>query len=115
MKIDERTEGDVVVLEVKERRVDARNAAALKEAIGERVVRGHEWIVVDLTAVEFVDSSGLAAMISALKLLGRKGDLAVSGAGEHVGELFAQTRLDKVFRLFPTSADAVRALAGRTA
>jgi anti-sigma B factor antagonist len=113
MRIESRTEGDVMVLEVKDRRIDARSAPDLKQKIGTFVSGGAEWIVLDLSEVEFVDSSGLGAIVSALKLLGRRGDLVISGARESVQALFKLTRMDKVFRMFPTVQEAQQALAAR--
>lgn len=113
MRIDERVAGDVLVLSVKERRVDARSAPALKERIAAFVSGGSEWIVLDISDVEFIDSSGLGAIVSALKLLGRKGDIVIAGSREPVAALFKLTRMDKVFRMFPTADDAQQALSAR--
>lgn len=114
MRIDSRTEGDVMILQAKDKRIDARSAPDLKEKIGGFVSAGSEWLVLDLSEVEFVDSSGLGAIVSALKLLGRKGDLVIAGAREPVQALFKLTRMDKVFRMFPTADEARQALAART-
>lgn len=114
MRIDDRVDGDVLMLSVRERRLDARNAPALKETIAGFVSAGSEWIVLDLSDVEFIDSSGLGAIMTALKLLGRKGDIAIAGAREPVEALFRLTRMDQVFRMFPTAADARLALSART-
>lgn len=115
MRIEDRVVGDVLVLAVKDRRVDARGAPALKERIAEFVSAGSEWIVLDLSDVEFIDSSGLGAIVSALKLLGRRGDIVIAGSREPVAALFSLTRMDKVFRMFPTADEARQALAARTA
>jgi anti-sigma B factor antagonist len=115
MKIDERAEHDVTVLAVRERRVDARSAPALRDTIAGCVGRGHEWIVLDLADVEFVDSSGLGVMVSGLKLLGRRGDLVLSGARPAVLGLLELTRMDRVFRVFPSAGEAVQALVAREA
>jgi anti-sigma B factor antagonist len=113
MRIEERIDGDVLVLEVKERRVDARSASDLKEKIGGSVGRGFDRIVLDLEEVEFVDSSGMGAIVSGLKLLASSSNLVISGASTPVRELFKVTRMDQVFRMFPTIAEAQKALAGR--
>jgi anti-sigma B factor antagonist len=113
MRIDSRAEGDIMVLEVKDRRIDARSAPDLKQKIGTFVSDGAEWLILDLADVEFVDSSGLGAIVSALKLLGRRGDLVISGAREPVQALFKLTRMDKVFRMFGTVQEAQQALAAR--
>lgn len=114
MRTDERVIDDVLVLSIRERRVDARSAPALKERIASFVTAGSEWIVLDMSEVEFIDSSGLGAIMSALKLLGRKGDLVVAGAREPVISLFKLTRMDKVFLMFGTTDEARQALAART-
>ena len=113
MRIESRSEGGVHILEVKDRRIDARSAPDLKQKIASHVTEGAQWLVLDLSEVEFVDSSGLGAIVSALKLLGHSGDLVISGAGETVVSLFKLTRMDKVFRMFATVDEARQALAAR--
>ena len=113
MRIDDRQAGDVLVLMVRERRLDARGAPELKAALAGYVGRGFEWLVLDLSEVEFVDSSALGAVVSGLKLLGRRGDLVISGAREPVRALFALTRMDRVFRMFDRIEEAEHALASR--
>ena len=113
MRIDSRADGDVTVLQVKERRIDARSAPDLKQQVGSIISEGARWLVLDLSGVEFVDSSGLGAIVSALKMLGRSGDIVISGAQEPVKALFKLTRMDKVFRMFDGAAEAQQALAAR--
>lgn len=114
MRIDDRMDGDVLMLSVRDRRLDARNAAALKDAIAAFVTAGSESIVLDLSDVEFIDSSGLGAIMSALKLLGRKGDLVIAAPREPVEALFKLTRMDQVFRIYPSAAEARQALSAHT-
>jgi anti-sigma B factor antagonist len=71
--------------------------------------------VVDLGAVEFVDSSGLGALVALLKQLSGRGELVICGARETVMSMFKLTRLDKVFQIVATQDDAVAALAGTVA
>ncbi len=113
MRFTEVITGDVVVLTAREPRLDARNAPQLKAAIAAAVERGHAWIALDLSEVDFVDSSALGAIVSGLKLLGRKGDLVISGAREPVAALFRLTRMDKVFRMFPSVDEACQGLSAR--
>lgn len=113
MRIESRTEGDVTVLQVKDRRIDARSAPDLKQKIGSYIGEGAQWLVLDLGEVDFVDSSGLGAIVSALKMLGRSGDLVISRAQEPVKALFKLTRMDKVFRMFDGIEEAQQALAAR--
>ena len=74
------------------------------------VEQGRRRIVLDLSGVEFLDSTGLGTMVSLMKALGPEGDLALAGAQAPVRKLLTLTRLDRVFRLHETPDDAERAL-----
>ena len=102
MRIETRSEGQTTIVEVKDRRIDARNAGALKDAIAPLVTGGAEWLQLDLSDVELVDSTGLGAIVACLKLLGGKGELAIANARGPVREYFATTRMDRVFRMVET-------------
>lgn len=105
-------EGGVAVVVPAVRRLDAAVAPAFKQDVVALVQGGERRLVVDLADVEFVDSSGLGALVSVLKALGGQGALAVSGAQGSVMALFKLTRMDRVFAIEPTRVDAVRRLAG---
>lgn len=113
IQIDQSNDEDILLLAVRDRRLDARSAPDLKASITAFVGSGWEWIVLDLSSVDFVDSSALGAIVSGLKALGRSGDLVIAGAKPPVTALFALTRMDKVFRMFPTVAAAVTAVKSR--
>ena len=67
-------------------------------------------LVVDLSQVSYIDSSGLAVLIEAMQNVGRYGGtFAISGLQETVRPIFEIARLDQVFRIFPTTADALAA------
>lgn len=110
MEITHHTEGGVLVARTCEARVDARLASELKQRLLELIASGHPRIALDLSEVEFLDSSGLGAIIAALKQLDGQGDLVIVGAKPAVKNLFRLTRMDKVFRMYPGTAEAVAAL-----
>jgi anti-sigma B factor antagonist len=78
--------------------------------MGGFINEGQELIVLDLSEVDFVDSSGLGAIVASLKMLGGKGDLVISGASDKVMSLFKLTRMDRVFQIFATRDEAVARL-----
>jgi anti-sigma B factor antagonist len=110
MRIEEQNEAGVTVLSVMDARIDARVAPEFKRLVAEVIDRGASIIALDMSKVEFVDSSGLGAIVTLLKLIGRTGDLSIAGAREAVLDLFRLTRMDKVFHLYPTTQAAVAAL-----
>jgi anti-sigma B factor antagonist len=110
MQLEERNVGIVCVLSVLDARMDARSSVDLKGAVSTILRKGRTKIVLDLSRVKFVDSSGLGAVVGALKLVGTNGDFVIAGINESVATLFRLTRMDKVFRVFTDSEDAMRAL-----
>ena len=112
MTLNDTTHGDVLVVSVEDPRIDAARAPAFKAAMAERIDRGHIRLVLDLSKVDFVDSSGLGAIVSCLKRIGPRGNLAVAGAKGAVAKLFALTRMDRVFPLHASVDDALKSVAG---
>lgn len=112
MMIDDEDRGGVLVVRIGEKRLDASRAPLFKEEIAARIERGYSQIVLDLSSVEFIDSSGLGAIVSCLKRLGPRGNLSVAGASGAVAKLFALTRMDRVFSLHDTADAAVANVSG---
>lgn len=110
MQIETKQMGTVMVVEPKTDRLDARNAPEFKQQIVELIHRGNNTIVIAMNHVDFVDSSGLGAMISALKTLGQNGEMVIAGTRKTVYSLFKLTRMDKVFKMFENTEAAVTAL-----
>jgi anti-sigma B factor antagonist len=82
-------------------------APALKSMIEETVADGKPRIVVDLTEVAFIDSSGLGALIGGLKATRQAGgDLRIAHVPEQVLTVLRLTNLDRVLRAHPTVEDA---------
>ncbi|KAA3621170.1 MAG: anti-sigma factor antagonist, partial [Proteobacteria bacterium] len=69
------------------------------------------YFVLDLHRVNFIDSSGLGAIVSILKTLGAEGNIAISGLRDGTLAMFRLTRMDRVFGLFDDIDDAVSHLA----
>jgi anti-sigma B factor antagonist len=105
-------EQGVAVVAPTMKRLDATVAPAFKQAVVDVLAGGDRRLVLDLAGVEFLDSSGLGAMVSILKALGSGGAVAVCNARGAVLSLFQLTRMDKVFAILPSRAEAVARLAG---
>ena len=74
-------------------------------------------LVVDLAGVVSLDSSALGPLVQKLRdVQERQGRMALTGVqSPALREIFALTRFDKVFRIYPTRAEAVRALSSSAA
>lgn len=111
MRFEQTMVGDVLVAKVLDSRIVADVAPRFKTQLIDYISEGNRSIVLDMRAVSFIDSSGLGALVSSLKVIGNEGDLVLSGAGGTVASMFKLTRMDKVFRMFGTTDEAVAALA----
>lgn len=111
MQIEGKKVGDLLIVTPLEKRLDASAAADFKGKIVDWINAGNNRIVLDLSQVDFVDSSGLGAIVSCLKTLGGNGDLVICGIRETVMCLFQLTRMNRVFQIFPTEAEALKTLA----
>ncbi len=101
----------ILVVKVVAPRLDAREAVTFKAQMADWIGRGPQTILLNLAEVRFIDSSGLGAIVSVLKLLGRQGDLVLCGVTEPVLSLFKLTRMDRVFQIFSQESEALTALA----
>lgn len=109
MNIERRDLANAVILEI-EGRLTAAVAPRLRNEVADLVSAGHTAVAVDLGKVDFIDSSGLGALIGALKATRvAGGDLRIAGAGEQVRQVLRLTNLDRVLAVYP---DAERAFDG---
>lgn len=93
--------------------IDVYTAPRVREMLDEQLRDGRTDLVVDLTDVTFIDSTGLGVLVGRLKhtrLLG--GSLRLVGSDERVLKVFSITGLDKVFEIHPTLRGALDAPGG---
>lgn len=87
--------------------IDVATAERLKEAVTEVLLAGDLHVVVDLGRVEFIDSTGLGALIGGRRrALAMSGSFAVVCAEKHLLKVFRITGLDKVLDISGTLAEA---------
>jgi anti-sigma B factor antagonist len=90
--------------------VDLFTAPALDAELTRVVSSGASAVIVDLTGVDFLDSTGLSVIVKALKRVRESGgSLSVVVASERVGKVFRITGLDQILPVHPTLAAALEA------
>jgi anti-sigma B factor antagonist len=100
----------VTVVKVRTRRLDAATAPTLKSKVGQKLEQGVRKVVMDLSEVELLDSTGLGSLLSLLKRIPPGGGFVLSGCAPSVMELMKLTRLDRVLQFYPDAASAAKAL-----
>jgi len=84
------------------------SAPPVKARIDALVAGGKVKIVVDLGGVDFIDSSGLGALIGGLKAARQHGgDVRIACAGEQVRAVLKLTNLDRILSPYPTVEEAL--------
>ncbi len=101
------TSGETQIITVQTDRIDAAMAIQFKEDMRRATETGCNRVVLDLGGVEFIDSSGLGAIVASMKQLGAGRRLDLAGLQPVVEKVFRLTRMDTVFKLFATLDDAL--------
>ena len=87
--------------------IHVQTAPRFSLRLSEAIDNGNTSIVLDLTAVEFIDSTGLSMLLSGLRrVTAAQGRLALVCANPTVLRLFQITSLDETFDIFPSRAQA---------
>lgn len=100
----------VSVLRLLETRIDAARAADFRKLFSSLHEDQHDRIAIDFGKVNFLDSSGLGALVSGLKLIGNKGEIVLFGVTGLVENLFKLTRMNRVCIIADNEADAIAKL-----
>lgn len=93
--------GDTLVVRVDDPRIDAAVAIRFKDRMRDLADAPVSRVVLDLSKVEFLDSSGLGAVVAVMKLLEPAQRLELAGLTPTVAKVFTLTRMDSVFTLYP--------------
>jgi anti-sigma B factor antagonist len=91
--------------------LDTQTSPKVKVSLLELVDGGQRKIIVDLEQVLFIDSSGLVALVSGLRLARKEnGSIVLSGVQPQAQVVFQLTTLDKIFTIQPTVEKAAQSL-----
>lgn len=90
-------------------------APQLSQRLDEAIAGGMTAVVLDLTEVELIDSTGLSALLNGLRrIIRRQGAMALACANPTVLRLFQITRLETTFDILPTRAAALARVRAQT-
>lgn len=109
MELNSQQQGTLQVVSVDSARIDAAVAIQFKDAMRQATDTGSPTIILDLSQVEFIDSSGLGAIVASMKHMGQDRSLVLAGLTPTVDKVFRLTRMDSVFGVFPTLETALDA------
>jgi anti-sigma B factor antagonist len=97
MRIEQRTEGDVIILSLKGKMVGGEGDEILRDRVEDLVEAGRVNIVLDLAGVPYIDSACLGEIVRCHTLVSREnGKLKLVNLNERLRSLLSRTRLDWV-------------------
>ena len=109
MDIKVRQEENASIVRLEGERATLQNAWEFRNALSELVERGEKTILVDLSPVNFADSSFLGVLIHFFKVLVRQdGELKVVGLNPSLRILFEMANLTRLFDVYETLEDAFK-------
>ncbi|MFI6512217.1 STAS domain-containing protein [Streptosporangium sp. NPDC050855] len=93
--------------------LDKSSAPRLEERLAEFIGRGHVYLVIDTTDLEFCDSTGIWVLLTSLRrAYERKGWLRLVGVHGFLGRLLELTRLRDAFPIDSTLEESLREVSG---
>ncbi len=112
VKLTTRQVGDVTVIDASGRITLGEGSSAFRDMIKDLASQGHKKVLLNLTDVSYIDSSGIGEMVSGFTTItNHGGQLKLLGLNKRVKDLLQITKLYTVFEVFDDEAPAVRSYA----
>jgi len=113
MKIQSTNQGDINILELSGE-LDYHSSPELREKLTELTLKQAPKILVNLGGVDYMDSSGIATFVEAFQKAKRyQGRLILAALTPTVRGVFEIAKLDSIFEITSTVADAVKSLGAK--
>lgn len=110
MEIKEQLKDDIMVLKLSGEMMGGPDATVLNDKLHELIESGKLEVIVDLSSVSWINSSGLGILIGALTTIRNAGgELKIASVTDRIKRLLEITKLHKVFDLYDSVDSAVAA------
>lgn len=109
VKLTTRQVGDVTVIDAAGRITLGEGASAFRDLIRDLAAKGDKKLLLNLSEVSYIDSSGIGELVSGFTTVtNHGGSLKLVGLSKRVKDLLQITKLYTVFETFEDEAQAVR-------
>ena len=109
VKLNTRKVGDVTVVDVSGRITLGEGSSALRDTLRELIAQGDKKILLNLSEVSYIDSSGIGELVSGFTSVANAGGtLKLLGLTKRVKDLLQITKLYTVFDVHEEEAHAIR-------
>jgi len=112
MQIEQRSAGEVIVLDLKGKMTLGEGDELLKDKINSLLQQGFKKVVLNLEEVPYIDSAGLGEIVRTYTTVSRQGgSLKLLNLTKRITDLLSITKLLTVFETYESESDAVRSFA----
>lgn len=109
MKIKERQEGDVTVLELGGKIMGGDDFELFKHTIDKLIAKGQIDVLLNMSKVKWINSTGLGLIVSAYSSLVKNGGrMKVCEVSERIDNILHVTQLELLFQTFTKEEDALK-------
>lgn len=109
MKLSHREENGIMVIEPKGKIMGGPESTELHDLLHDLIDQGKKSVVIDLSRVDWMNSTGLGLLISGLTTLRKSGgELKLANVTDKIQSLLTITKLVTIFKSFDTVDEAVR-------
>lgn len=110
MTIKTSIEGANIIIEPEGNRLDMQSIPAFRESVIGQLVPGKN-VILDLNAVEFIDSTGLGALLAILRRIKEiDGTMVLVKVSEQTLAMFRLVKMTRIFDIYATKEEALSAL-----
>lgn len=107
MKLETTAHEAALMIKVAEDRIDAASVIHFKDEMQKATVDAPARVVLDMSQVGFLDSSGLGAVVAVMKSCAPESRLELAGLTPTVAKVFKLTRMTDVFRIYGSVEEAL--------
>ncbi len=105
--------GDITIIRITEKKLYQDTITPFQEKMVSLMDEGRRKLIVDLSEVDVMNSSGLGVLILTWDRLSQEdGHLIITGLGSLMDELFKRMRLDLIFKVVKTTEEALQIIRG---
>ena len=109
MQIEERSAGDVTILDLKGKITLGDGDELLKDKIGSLIQQGRKKLLLNLAEVPYIDSAGLGEIVRTYTTVSRQGgNLKLVNLTKRITDLLSITKLLTVFETFDSEPEALK-------
>ena len=113
MDLDIKQSGNICTLKLKGRLVSGEPVNQFEKAFQAALSSGHIFLILDLEALPYIDSSGIGSVVNALRLSTKLGgSTKLVNPATFVAKTFKMVGILSLFGVYPSEADAVAACGG---